>query len=146
MEARGEWVSGHRTRLDDGRGHRVTVDLPEDEGGSDAGTSALELSVLALAGCITTIFGLVAAKRRLPFDGLRVGLTGLRTSGAPTLQAVRGTLEVRSTAPEEEIATVLRLTLKTCPVGVLFERAQIPVAVELRVLRPDGRGLSQAAP
>jgi putative redox protein len=136
MEAHGTWNGGFATRLDDGRGHGVTVDLPEDEGGHDAGTSALELAVLSLAGCLTTIFALVAAKRRLRYDALRIDLEGIRPDGSPTIQRVAGTVEVRSEAPEDDIATVLRLTLRTCPVGVLFERAQIPVAITLKLIRP----------
>ena len=114
----------------------MSVDLPEEEGGTNVGTSALELTVLSLAGCITTIFGLVARKRRLSFDALRVELNAERSTGAPTLQSVHGTLEVRSEAPREEVEAVLRLTLKTCPVGVLFEQAHIPVVVALRLFRP----------
>jgi putative redox protein len=146
MEGKAEWVEGHRSRLDDGRGHEVVVDLPEDEGGRDAGTSALELTVLSLAGCISTIFGLVAAKRRVAFDAIRVELTAERASGAPTIQSVHGHAEVSSTASDEDLATVLRLTMKTCPVGVIFERAKIPVVVDLRVLRPVGPTVGEAVP
>jgi len=137
MEAKGVWKGGFVTELEDGRGHSVIVDLPEDEGGTDAGTSALELAVLSLTGCITTIFALVAAKRRVPFDGLTVTLSATRPPGAPTVRGVRGTVEVRSAAPPEEVGTVVRLTLKTCPVGVLFEQAHIPVSITVRVLPPS---------
>ncbi len=129
MDARGVWKGGFETLLEDGRGHTVTVDLPADEGGRNAGTSALELGVLSLAGCITTIFAVVARKRRLPFTGLTVSLAAERPSGAPTIQRVHGRLEVETKASKEEVETVLRLTLKTCPMGVLFEMASIPVDV-----------------
>jgi putative redox protein len=134
MEAHGRWNGGFRTDLDDGRGHEVLVDLPDDEGGANAGTSALELAVLSLAGCITTIFALVAQKRRLSFDGLRVDLQAERPTGAPTIQRVHGTVEVRTEAPKEEVETALRLTLRTCPMGVLFQRAHIPVDVAITVV------------
>jgi len=96
MDVRGAWKGGFETRLEDGRSHAVTVDLPVDEGGQNAGTSALELGVLSLAGCITTIFGLVAKKRKLVFTGLTI-------------------------------------SLKTCPMGVIFERAHIPVEVTIEI-------------
>ena len=111
----------------------MTVDLPVDEGGQNAGTSALELGVLSLAGCITTIFGLVAKKRKLVFTGLTISLTAERPRGAPTIERVHGALEVQTDASKEDIETILRLTLKTCPMGVIFERAHIPVDVTIAI-------------
>ena len=133
MDADGVWKGGFETRLEDGRGHVVTVDLPVDASGRDSGTSPLELMVLSLAGCITTIFAMIAAKRKLAFEGLHVSLRADRPPGAPTIRKVYGTLEVRTEASKADVETVLRLTLKTCPVGVLFERAQIPVEVALSI-------------
>jgi len=136
MEARGTWQSGFETRVEDSRGHTVTVDLPVDEGGRDSGTSALELMVLSLAGCVSTIFGLIARKRRLAFEGFEIVLTAVRPEGAPTIERIHGIVEVRTSASREDVDTVLRLTLKTCPVGVLLERAQVPVEVGLSVVHP----------
>jgi putative redox protein len=137
MQARGTWVGGFATELDDGRGHRLLVDLPSDEGGRDAGTSALELSLLSLTGCVTTIFALVAAKRRVQFSGLTVDLKAVRPVGSPTIRSVHGTVQVQSEAANEDVETVVRLTLKTCPVGVLFEQAHIPVSIEVVVKPPS---------
>jgi len=136
MIAHGTWRGGHETWLEDGRGHTVTVDLPLDEGGRGAGTSALELAVLSLAGCVTTIFSLIAEKRKLPFGGLHITLTAERPAGAPTIERVHGVLEVETAAPEEDVETVLRLTLTTCPIGVLFERAHVPVEVTVAIVAP----------
>jgi putative redox protein len=129
MQAIGRWTHGYETVLEDAHAHRVTVDLPVDEGGRSAGPSALELAVLSLAGCITTIFTLVARRRRLAFQGMTVALEAERPPGAPTITRVHGTLRVRTRADPSDVETALRLTLKTCPVGVLFEKAQIPVEV-----------------
>jgi putative redox protein len=136
MEARAVWKGGFEIQLDDGRGHAVTVDLPPHEGGTNAGTSSLELGVLSLAGCISTIFGLVAQRRKLSFTGLTVSLVADRPPRAPTIEKVHGTLEVRTSASPEEVETVLRLTLKTCPIGVLFDRAHVPVEVTATVVPP----------
>jgi len=136
MEARAVWQGGFETRLEDGRGHSVVVDLPVGEGGKNVGPSSLELMVLSLAGCISTIFALVARKRKLSFTGFTVHLTAERPPHAPTVQRVRGTVEVRSSASAEEVGTALRLTLKTCPVGVLLEQAHVPVDIGWTVLSP----------
>lgn len=129
------WRGGFETHLEDGRGHGVTVDLPTEEGGRNLGTSALELAVEALAGCISTVFALVGRKRGLSFDRLSVALIAERPEGAPTIRRVHGTLDVTTNEPREEVQTALRLTLRTCPVGVLFEKAHVPVQVRL-VLHP----------
>jgi len=136
MDARAVWKAGFETRLEDTRGHAVTIDEPVDDGGTDAGTSALELTVMSLAGCMSTIFHIIAEKRRLPFAGFAVSLHADRAENAPTIERVTGTVEVQTDAPIEDVETVLRLTLRTCPVGVLMNRAQIPVDVTPLVVPP----------
>ena len=136
MQAIGTWAGGYRTVLEDGRTHTVIVDLPRDEGGESAGTSALELAVLALAGCITTIFAIVARRRRMAFAGMSIALEAESAEGAPTITRVRGTFRLRTEASPDEVETALRLTLRTCPVGVLFDKAGIPVEVATVVEQP----------
>jgi len=136
MQAIGRWTGGYESVLEDAHAHHVTVDLPIDEGGKSAGPSALELAVLSLAGCINTIFVLVARRRRLAFQGLTVALEAERPEGAATITRVHGTLRIRTRATPADVETVLRLTLRTCPVGVLFEKAGIPVEVTAMVLPP----------
>lgn len=136
MQARGVWHGGFETELDDERGHTVTIDQPTEAGGSDHGTSAHELLLLSLTGCITTIFHIIADKRKLSFGGFTVKLTAERSPGAATIRRVRGTVEVRTTAPREEVDTILRLTVKTCPVGSLFEHAHVPIELTAKVVPP----------
>jgi len=145
MHATGEWTVGFQTRLEDGRGHIVTVDLPLDEHGRDLGPSALELNVMSLAGCISTIFALVAKARHLRFDALRVTLDAERPKGAPTISAVSGEVRVTTRAPAAEVETAVEFTLRTCPVGVIFERAQIPLRIRTVVLPPLGSALTPRA-
>jgi putative redox protein len=140
MKAVGTWQGGYRTLLEDEDGHYVTVDLPVDEGGEDLGPFALELSVLSLAGCITTIFALVAERRRVAFQGMKVELQAERPKGSPTIASVEGVLRVETFVPRDEVDTVLGITLRTCPVGVIFDRAHIPVRVRLEVVAPVAPG------
>ncbi|MGP8072285.1 MAG: OsmC family protein [Thermoplasmata archaeon] len=112
------------------------MDLPADEGGRDLGPSALELSVLSLAGCVTTIFALVAKKRKLTFEAMTIGLEARRPAGSPTITSVAGTLHVVTAAPMDEVQDTLDITLRTCPVGVLFEHAKIPIQVHAIVTPP----------
>lgn len=133
MKARGTWTGGHRTVLEDRRGHQVTCDLPHAEGGSDRGTSALELSVLSLAASITTTFTHVAKRRRLAFQSMTVDLDAEPSAGSPTILSVDGVLHVVTSATPREVEAALGDALRTCAVGVLFERAQIPVQVRAEV-------------
>ncbi len=68
MRANAVWVEGYKSVVDNDRGHRVTVDLPMESGGKDAGPTGLELAIMALGGCATTIFKIVAAKRKLNYE------------------------------------------------------------------------------
>ena len=136
MHVRGVWQRGFETTLDDGRGHSVTVDLPVDEGGTDHGTSALEMALESLAGCFVTILLLVARKRRVRIDGVSVELDGDRPRGSPTITRVHGTATIVSPADEDDVQAAVDITMRTCPVGVLFERAEIPIQVVAVVVRP----------
>jgi putative redox protein len=148
VQAIGVWKGGYETVLEDGRTHSVVVDLPRDEGGGSAGTTALELLVLSAAGCITTIFALVARRRRLEFQGMNVALQAERPKGAPTITRVHGTLRVRTKADLADVETALQQTLRTCPVGVLLAQAGVPVEVvaivEPPVVPGPGRTVGRA--
>ena len=136
MRAVARWRGGVQTDLDDGRGHSVVVDLPKHEGGADLGPSALELNVLSFAGCISTVFALVARKRRLRYDAMTVELEALRPDGAATISRVEGTVRVVASSAPDDVETAVRIALKTCPIGVLYERAHIPVRVRTVVSSP----------
>jgi putative redox protein len=146
MQAVGTWKGGYETLLEDDHAHSVVVDLPIDEGGRSSGPSALDLALLSLAGCVSTIFTLVAHKRRLEFQGLSVALEGERPDGAATITRVHGTLRIRTRASLAEVETALRLTIRTCPVGVLFERAGVPVEIRPIVAPPTPAAVAAAMP
>lgn len=133
-----QWTGGYATRLEDGRDHHVTVDLPTEEGGMDSGPSALELSLLALAGCVSTTFALIARKRKVEYQGLWIELEAEKPPRSATITSVVGDVHVITDARFPEVETVLERTVKTCPVGVLFERAHVPVELHLHLGAPPG--------
>ena len=57
MKAKSILTEGYRSVINDSRGHEIITDMPESNNGNDTGPTALELTVMSLAGCITTIFG-----------------------------------------------------------------------------------------
>ena len=123
MKAVSVWISGFRSVVDNGRAHSVVVDLPKNQGGEDLGPTALELALMSLAGCIGTIFAIVAGKRKLSYEGFRVELEGEK--GEKTIEKIRGVLRIKTSASREEVETALKLTMEICPVGLIFEKAGI---------------------
>ena len=109
--------------MDNGRGHSVIVDIPLEQNGADTGATALELAVMSLAGCVTTIFKILALKRSFEFRGLKVELEAEKPKEANTITKVTGNVEIITSAEEAEARTIFRLTEEICPVGVLFAKA-----------------------
>ena len=129
MQAVATWRKGHEILLEDGRAHTVVVDLPPEGGGTSAGTSPLELSVLSLAGSLASTFVALARKRRLDFSGVTLVLEGDMSPPESGLRGIHGTLRVRSRADRSEVDALLRSALEMCPVGRIFQDARIPMNV-----------------
>ena len=144
MQAFGTWKGGGQVALDDGRTHSVLTDLPRDEGGTSAGTTGLELVVLALAGDITSTFAQVA-RRRLEFVGINVALQGERPKGAATVTRVHGTLRVRTRATAAEVTEALARAVRSSAVAAVFAQARTASELEAIVeppALPAGAGAS----
>ncbi|MCL4549607.1 MAG: OsmC family protein [Bacteroidetes bacterium] len=55
--------------------HWVTMDGPEQFGGSDAGTRPKELILLALAGCTGSDVAVILQKKKIQLDGFEMNLS-----------------------------------------------------------------------
>lgn len=132
IKARSLWIEGYKSVVDNGRSHSVVVDLPPDLGGSDQGPTALELAVMSLAGCVTTIFSIVAKKMRLNYDELEAYVEAEK--GEVTVEKAKLTLKVRTSAPRERVETAFKRTMEICPVGVLFSKADVEIEENLEVV------------
>lgn len=130
-----KWIEGYRSETDNGRGHRVVVDLPKAKEGTDLAPTALELAVMALAGCVTTIFATMANKRRWAFRAVRVEMDAEQSPGAATVDRIRARLTVTTDADRQEVETTLRLTMSACPVGALFSQAGVTPTWDVQVER-----------
>jgi putative redox protein len=138
MQAVATWRKGHEVLLEDGRAHSVVVDLPPEEGGASAGTTPLELSLLALAGSLASTFVVLARKRRLEFSGLTVVIEGDPPNPSTAVAGLRGTLRLRTRADQGDVESVLRAALESSPVGRIFQDAHVPVHV-VAVIAPSPR-------
>ena len=134
MSVTATWIENHRSVLDNGRNDSVVVDLPEDNGGDDLGCSALELTNMSLAGCISTIYSVVSRKMRLDIDGLRVEVEAPKSEETGTIENARIELKIESDESEEKLRKCLEQTLKTCPVGKLYEKAGVEITTDLNII------------
>jgi putative redox protein len=127
MKSTSVLINGYQSVIDNGRKHSVITDLPD---GKDLGASALELSVMSLAGCISTIFKKVAEKMRLNVDSVEVEMDA--DKGSETIEKVKYTVKVKSDASEDKLRKCLENTEKSCPVGVLFSKAGVEIEGDLQ--------------
>ena len=129
MKSKSVLVGGYQSVINNGRNHSVVTDLPNASEGEDIGATALELAVMSLAGCISTIFKKVADKMRLNVEGLEVETDAEK--GAETISKVKCIVNVKSDGSQEKLERCLATTMKSCPVGVLYEKAGVEVTTEL---------------
>ena len=120
MKSKSVLVDGYQSVIDNGRNHAVVTDLPD---ATNVGASALELSVMSLAGCISTIFKKMADKMRLNVEKVEVEMDA--DKGSDTIEKVTYTVRVRSDASEDKLEKCLENTENACPVGVLFSKAGV---------------------
>lgn len=131
MESTVKWTKNLQSIVDNGRGHQVVIDMPEAKNGDNQGATALELAAMSLTGCIATIFAVVAAKMRIEFTKMEVELDASKTDADTTITKVDYIFRIRTNDSLEKIEKCLKYTMDTCPVGILFEQAGIPVKGEI---------------
>jgi putative redox protein len=127
MKSTVKWTKNLQSVVDNGRGHQIVLDMPEAKNGDNQGATALELAVMSLAGCIVTIFAVVAEKMRIKFTQMEVELDASKTDDDPTITKTEFILKIKTDEPIDKIEKCLKHTIVTCPVGVLFEKAGIPI-------------------
>ena len=125
-------VKGFRIDVDDDRSHAVCLDLQPDDDGTDMGPSALELALMSLAGCYATIFVLTARKMRITLKDLEVKAQGIKTEEAGTITEVSFDILVKTDAREDRVQRIHELTAKSCPVGIIFDRAGTKTTYKIR--------------
>ena len=134
MKSVSRHISGcFQSIVDNGRHHGLVLDLPGAKGGNDLGPTALELAAMALSGCISTIWAVVAKNSGVSYQRLTVELEADKPDDEPTITATRAVVTVESSEPRERLQRILDKTLDACPVGKLYEKAGIPLRSELVV-------------
>ena len=132
--ANAKLIEGFQILLDDNESHSYVVDLAPDLG-TGLGSSSLELCVMSHAGCYATIFLLTAKKMRLVVKGLKVKLEAIKSDETGTISEETFDINIKTDAPQDRVDRAHKLTLETCPVGILFEKAGVKLSYRVNVTK-----------
>ena len=124
-------AGSYHSVVDNGRNHGVVMDLPEAKSGDNVGATALELAAMALAGCFSTIWAVVANNSKCSYRKIVVKLEIEKPDDAPTFTGGTAYVKVDSDESQEKLERILQKTVNACPVGKLFEQAGIEISTVL---------------
>lgn len=131
LHAEARLVENFRIDVDDRRAHVVPLDLAPPDG-KDMGPSALELCLMSFAGCYAAIFILTVQKMRFRLKNLEIKVDAVKSEQLGTITEVTADILVEADMPKDRILRAHELTVKDCPVGILFERANVKIKYNVR--------------
>jgi putative redox protein len=134
LQARAKIIQNFEIALDNGRSHSLIVDQPT-ETSPGLGPTPLELCLMSHIGCYATICALTAQKMRLNLKGCVVAIEALKSQETGTIAEEKVDIVFEVDAPEDRIQRLHELTLKNCPVGILFEKAGVKINYSLRTVK-----------
>ncbi len=122
------------TRLvtDNGRGHTVTCDLPESQGGTNAGPTPLELAVMSLAGCGAIIYADVCKKSNIDPGEIEINVEAEKKPDSQTLSDLKMKVHIKSKTRKALVEAAWRRTEANCPVLYIYKEP-IPTHVEVDI-------------
>jgi putative redox protein len=134
LHARARIIQGYEIALDNGRSHSTIADQPTPTF-PGFGPTPLELCIMTHAGCYATIAALTAEKMRLKLNGCDVNVEAIKSEEIGTISEENFEIIFKLDAPEDRVHRLHELTLKNCPVGILFEKAGVKINYNLKVLK-----------
>jgi uncharacterized OsmC-like protein len=122
------------TRLvaENGRGHSVICDLPEYQGGTNAGPTPLELALMSLAGCGVIIYADVCKNSKIDPGNIEVNVEAEKTPDSPVLAGVTMKVNITSKTRKPLVEAAWRRTEASCPVLYIYKEP-IPTKVEIDI-------------
>jgi uncharacterized OsmC-like protein len=105
------WVGGLQARVS-ARGHELTIDEPEPDGGTDAGMMPTEALCAAIASCFALSLAFAARKRGRELPGLRVIVRAERAGRELRYGAFE--IEAQAEVPSEELAALGEQARRLC--------------------------------
>jgi len=132
MKSTAKLVEGcFQSIVDNGGHHGLVLDLPGAKGGQDVAPTALELAVMSLSGCISTIWAVVAKNSGVSYRKFTVEVDADKPDTESTITAARAVAHIESNESLETLERTLDKVMRTCPVGQLYEKAGIKVETEV---------------
>jgi putative redox protein len=130
LYATAQLIKGFQLALDNGRSHSVISDQPPNTG-TNIGATPLELCVMSHAGCYAVICLLTAKKMRIDMKDLTVKVAAVKTDEAGTITEEAFDIAIKADVPQDRIQRLHEVTLKNCPVGLLFEKASVKISYNI---------------
>jgi len=108
------------------RGFKMTIDEPENMGGTNGGANPVEYLLAALSGCLNVVGHLVAREMGFKLNGLELVLegdldpskfSGKSMDGRAGYSEIRVTLKPNTDADKETLDKWLKAVESRCPVS-----------------------------
>jgi uncharacterized OsmC-like protein len=132
LKANAKLLENVKLVTENGRGHSVICDLSEASGGTNSGSTPLELALMGLAGCGVIIFADVCKNSKIDPGKVEVAVEAEKTSDSPTLKGVTMKVNIKSKTRKPLLEAAWRRTEAGCPVLFIFKE-QVPVKVEVDI-------------
>lgn len=131
FHVRARTIQDYELILDNGRSQCTVSDQPS-ETSPGLGPTPFELCLMSHAGCYATICVMTAEKMRLPLKGCDVKIDAVKSPETGTVSEETFDITLKLNAPEDRVQRLHDVTLKTCPVGILFEKAGVKITYSLK--------------
>jgi uncharacterized OsmC-like protein len=132
LKGNAKLIENTKLVTDNGRGHQVTCDLPESQGGTNAGPSPLELALMSLAGCGVIIYADVCKKSKIDPGSIEVNVEAEKSPDSPVLKSVSMKVNIKSPVRRALVEAAWRRTEANCPVFYIYKEP-MPVKVEVDI-------------
>lgn len=142
FESKSALQEGLRTEVSI-RQHALTVDEPPALGGADSGPNPVELILAALGTCQEITYRAYASALDIPLDKVSVTVEGdidlrgffaVDDSVRAGYQAIRGTVNLESSASEEQLELLRNAVNAHCPVLDVLSQP-VPVELDLKITK-----------
>ncbi len=125
-------IENVKLETDNGRGHSITCDLPETQGGTNSGPTPLELAMMSLAGCGAIIYAEVCKNSKIDPGEIEVNVEAQKTPNSPIISNVTMKVNIKSKTRKALVEAAWRRTEATCPVLYVYKEP-IPLKVEVDI-------------
>ena len=91
------------------RGHKLIVDQPEEDGGTNAGMTPVELFVASLGTCIGYFAAVFCQRRKISSAGMRINLEWEWAEDPHRIGAINVSIRLPAKLDEKEKAGLMRM-------------------------------------